>query len=60
VTYEVQGGNGSVARVTVGSAGPFATPGEWVALPVVPRVVNFGCGPAVEFRHLTSDGGEEF
>jgi hypothetical protein len=46
--------------VTVGSDGPFATPGEWVALPVVPRVVNFGSGPTVEFRQLTADHGEEF
>jgi hypothetical protein len=56
----VQGGNGAIARVTVSSDGPFATPGEYVALPVVPRIVNFASGPSVEFRHLTADPGEEF
>jgi hypothetical protein len=60
VTYEVQGGNGSVAQVTVGPEGPFANPGEFVALAVVPRIVTFGTGPAVEFRHLSGDRGEEF
>lgn len=60
VTYEVQGGNGTVARVSVGSDGPFATPGEYVALPVIPRIVNFGSGQTVEFRQATVDRGEEF
>ena len=60
VTYEVQGGNGSVVRVTVNSDGPFVTPGEWVTLPVVPRVVNFGSGTSVELRHANINCGEEF
>ena len=60
VTYEVQAGNGTVARVTVPSDGPFSQPGEWVALPVVPRIVNFGSGPRVEFRQAAVDHGEEF
>jgi hypothetical protein len=60
VTYEVQGSNGGVVRVTVNSNGPFAQPGEWVALAVVPRVVTFGSGPAVEFRQAALDRGEEF